>query len=119
MPRLRWRGVAHSPEEDRQRRHNFRSKSSRRKFASPTRKLKQQKLKSLSSDQTQPFHFPIEHYAVNNQHHGRDKGGDGAGPINRLAHGQIDPNAIAADPERKQGRKDDNNKVKTFDRHER
>jgi hypothetical protein len=80
------------------------------------RKIKRQKPKSLSCDQTQPFHFPIEQYAVNNQHHGRDKGRDGPGPINRLAHGQIDPNAIAADTEREQGGEDDKNNVKTSDR---
>src|SRR6476660_4053781 len=116
MPRLRWRGVAHLPEGDRPRRHNFRSRWSTRSFASKTRKIKRQKPKSLSCDQTQPFHFPIEQYAVNNQHHGRDKGRDGPGPINRVADGPGEPNAKTTDNEREQGGEDDKNNVKTFDR---
>src|SRR5437763_7109622 len=114
---MRMQGDANSQEEDLQRRHNLRSRSSKRMFASQKRKIRQQKPKSLSCDQTQPFHFPIEQYAVNDQHHGRDKRRDGPGAINGLAHGQIDPNAIATDTEREQRREDDKNNMKTFDRH--
>src|SRR5207237_792281 len=75
-------------------------------------------------DQSKPTHIATSlprsiarTVPADGEHNGRDKRGDSPGPINRLAHGQIDPDAIAADSQRQQGREDDKNNVKTFDRH--
>jgi hypothetical protein len=70
-----------------------------------------------SCDQAKPFHFSIKQDAVDDEPHGGDKRDNGTGAIDRLAHSQINPDAIAANTEREQGREDDENDMKTFDRH--